>query len=141
MSEADQVRTLTEEAFWSKVHRGRKDNPHEVTAEQVDLGGLGTSLAGHLADVDNPHEVTAEQIGAATAAALAEHLADVDNPHAVTAEQLGISGGGGTPAGGSLRYHPRWSSADITTITGLTGAPNVKGGSRSEVKTMGSFQF
>ncbi|WP_292728061.1 hypothetical protein, partial [Methanoculleus sp.] len=66
MSEADQVRELTEAAFWARVHRLRRDNPHVVTAEQV---GAGT-------------------------------------------------GGGG---GSLLQYHPLWKSADLATITGLTG--------------------
>lgn len=73
-------------------HVNNKDNPHEVTKEQIGLGqvdntsdkdkpisnaqaevndklkseirGVGTILTNHKNDKDNPHKVTTEQIGA-----------------------------------------------------------------------------
>ncbi|HOB44430.1 MAG TPA: hypothetical protein PLK04_11850, partial [Bacillota bacterium] len=59
-NEADHIRKLTEEAFWSAVHRRRKDNPHEVTAEQAGAA-LESALLGHLTDTNNPHRVTVKQ--------------------------------------------------------------------------------
>ena len=32
MSEEEQIRALTEAAFWAEQHRKRRDNPHEVAA-------------------------------------------------------------------------------------------------------------
>src|SRR5690554_4288487 len=103
--EADQIRELTEEAFWSKVHRLRRDNPHEVTIEQT---GDVSGIEGRLLTVE-------------------AHLTDKDNPHEVTAEQVGATGGGGG-ASSLLQYHPLWHSADTTTITGLAGGNKWSGG-------------
>ena len=41
------------------VHEANKNNPHEVTWEQI-----GAAPANHVTDKDNPHGVTAEQVGA-----------------------------------------------------------------------------
>jgi len=111
MSEADQVRALTEAAFWAEHHRKRRDNPHEVAAGQVGAATVA-GLAAHLAGV-NPHGVTAEQVGAATTTALSDHVADTDNPHGVTALQVALASAG-------FGYHPIWHRADTTTIAGLT---------------------
>ena len=85
MSDKSYLQALQEAAFWSEYHRKRRDNPHAVTAEQLDLAELGPSLEGHITDDDNPHGVTAEQVGAALASGLSDHVADTDNPHGVTA--------------------------------------------------------
>ena len=66
MSEADQVRALTEAAFWAEHHRKRRDNPHEVAAGQVGAATVA-GLAAHLADRVNPHGVTALQVALASA--------------------------------------------------------------------------
>ncbi len=113
MSRADQVRTLTEEAFWSKVHRSRRDNPHEVTADQVGATGGG---GGDLEEVEN------------RLLAVEAHVVDKDNPHEVTAEQVGAGSGGGGGEVLPLRYHPLGHSADITTISGLMGEMKWAGG-------------
>ena len=118
--EADQVRALTEAAFWAEHHRKRRDNPHEVAAGQVGAATVA-GLAAHLADRVNPHGVTAEQVGAALASALSDHLADVSNPHGVTALQVALASAG-------FGYHPIWHRADTTTITGLTGTVKWYGG-------------
>jgi hypothetical protein len=98
--EADQVRALTEAAFWAEHHRKRRDNPHEVAAGQV-----GAATVAGLA---------------ATVAGLAAHLAGV-NPHGVTALQVALASAG-------FGYHPIWHRADTTTIAGLTGTVKWYGG-------------
>ena len=80
MSDKSYLQALQEAAFWSEYHRKRRDNPHGVTAEQLDLEELGASLEGHITDDDNPHEVTAEQIGAAHHAGYS-HLRDDRRGH------------------------------------------------------------
>ena len=98
--EADQVRALTEAAFWAEHHRKRRDNPHEVAAGQV-----GAATVAGLA---------------ATVAGLAAHLAGV-NPHGVTALQVALASAG-------FGYHPIWHRADTTTIAGLTDTNKWFGG-------------
>lgn len=60
------------------------------------VGTLEQETAAHYADKDNPHEVTAEQVGTykkaeidAKTAPFEEHLKNFSNPHLVTAEQVG----------------------------------------------------
>jgi len=60
------------------------------------VGTLEQETAAHYADKDNPHEVTAEQVGTykkaeidAKTAPFEEHLKDFSNPHLVTSEQIG----------------------------------------------------
>jgi len=107
VSEEEQIRALSEAAFWSEHHRKRRDNPHGVTAEQVGATGGG-------GDPFDPAEIEGRLD------IVEAHLIDFNNPHGVTAEQLGISEGGG--GGSLLKYHPIWMSADTTTITGLLGS-------------------
>ena len=88
------------------AHLVNKNNPHQVTAEQVGADASGsaaavqTKLDTHTANKNNPHQVTAEQIGAdasGSAAAvqtkLDAHAANKNNPHQVTAEQIGALSG------------------------------------------------
>ena len=88
------------------AHLVDRNNPHQVTAEQVGADASGsaaavqTKLDTHTADRNNPHQVTAEQVGAdasGSAAAvqtkLDTHTADRNNPHQVTAEQIGALSG------------------------------------------------
>ena len=88
------------------AHLVNKNNPHQVTAEQVGADARGsaaavqTKLDTHTANKNNPHQVTAEQIGAdasGSAAAvqtkLDAHAANKNNPHQVTAEQIGALSG------------------------------------------------
>ena len=88
------------------AHLVDKNNPHQVTAEQVGADASGsaaavqTKLDTHTANKNNPHQVTAEQIGAdasGSAAAvqtkLDTHTANKNNPHQVTAEQIGALSG------------------------------------------------
>ena len=87
-------------------HLVDRNNPHQVTAEQIGADARGsasavqTKLDTHTANKNNPHQVTAEQIGAdakGSAAAvqtkLDTHTADRNNPHQVTAEQIGALSG------------------------------------------------
>ena len=87
-------------------HLVDKNNPHQVTAEQIGADASGsaaavqTKLDTHTANKNNPHQVTAEQIGAdasGSAAAvqtkLDAHAANKNNPHQVTAEQIGALSG------------------------------------------------
>lgn len=60
------------------------------------VGTLEQETAAHYADKDNPHEVTAEQVGTYKKAEIdqktapfEEHLKDFSNPHLVTSEQIG----------------------------------------------------
>ena len=88
------------------AHLVDKNNPHQVTAEQVGADASGsaaavqTKLDTHTANKNNPHQVTAEQVGAdasGSAAAvqtkLDAHTANKNNPHKVTAEQIGALSG------------------------------------------------
>ena len=88
------------------AHLVDKNNPHQVTAEQVGADASGsaaavqTKLDTHTANRNNPHQVTAEQVGAdasGSAAAvqtkLDTHAANRNNPHQVTAEQIGALSG------------------------------------------------
>ena len=88
------------------AHLVDKNNPHQVTAEQVGADASGsaaavqTKLDTHTANKNNPHQVTAEQVGAdasGSAAAvqtkLDTHTANKNNPHQVTAEQIGALSG------------------------------------------------
>ena len=88
------------------AHLVDKNNPHQVTAEQVGADASGsaaavqTKLDTHTANRNNPHQVTAEQVGAdasGSAAAvqtkLDTHTANRNNPHQVTAEQIGALSG------------------------------------------------
>ena len=88
------------------AHLVDKNNPHQVTAEQVGADASGsaaavqTKLDTHTANKNNPHQVTAEQVGAdvsGSAAAvqtkLDAHAANKNNPHQVTAEQIGALSG------------------------------------------------
>ena len=88
------------------AHLVDKNNPHQVTAEQIGADASGsaaavqTKLDAHTANKNNPHQVTAEQIGAdarGSAAAvqtkLDAHTANKNNPHQVTAEQIGALSG------------------------------------------------
>ena len=93
------------------AHLVDKNNPHQVTAEQVGADASGsaaavqTKLDTHTANKNNPHQVTAEQIGAdasGSAAAvqtkLDAHTANKNNPHQVTAEQIGADASGSAAA-------------------------------------------
>ena len=93
------------------AHLVDKNNPHQVTAEQVGADASGsaaavqTKLDTHTANKNNPHQVTAEQIGAdasGSAAAvqtkLDTHTANKNNPHQVTAEQVGADASGSAAA-------------------------------------------
>ena len=56
------------------THIARTDNPHEVTAEQVNtyiksvidnkIAAVNTTISNHIADTNDPHNVTAAQAGA-----------------------------------------------------------------------------
>lgn len=56
------------------THRGRIDNPHSVTAAQVDAP-TNADLSDHTGNVSNPHSVTAAQTGAATQTDFDTHAA------------------------------------------------------------------
>ena len=124
MSEEDQIRELTEAAFWSKVHRLRRDNPHEVTAEQVGAGtgggggGGGASLLQYHPFWHSANTSTISGLG-------------TDIPK----WQGGVLGPDGRIYG--IPYHsesvliidPVAGTADTTTISGLgTGMPKWQGG-------------
>src|SRR5690554_4452342 len=99
MSDKSYLQALQEAAFWSEYHRKRRDNPHAVTAEQLE--GLG--------DVE------------ALLPAVEAHLTDTDNPHEITADLLGITGGG-NGGGGRVNlkaYHPVWYRADYILVGGF----------------------
>lgn len=89
-------------------HLGNKNNPHNVTAEQVkarpdtwlpSASDIGAAPASHAEDTNNPHGVTAAQVGARpdtwiptaseVGATPSDHAANKNNPHDVTAAQVG----------------------------------------------------
>ena len=71
----------------STKHNARRDNPHNVTKDQVGLGSVDDT-----ADADKP--VSGPQKAAldkkADATALSGHIADASNPHNVTKAQVGL---------------------------------------------------
>lgn len=85
-------------------HTGRTDNPHGVTAEQINAVTVGQYsylsglLTGHTGDYNNPHGVTASQVGAPTLANYAYlsgivtgHTGNYNNPHGTTPGQIGAA--------------------------------------------------
>ena len=77
---------------------------HEQKAAPHSGHASADALAGHVGDKENPHEVTAEQVGAISAGELAAHINDDENPHSVSAEQVGapVSVDGVSNAGGNI---------------------------------------
>ena len=75
----------------------------QVNAAQSASNEIDGAVSSHLEDKDNPHEVTAEQVGADPAGSAASvqgnldvHTNNKENPHGVTATQTGalpLSGG------------------------------------------------
>ena len=70
-------------------HTENKNNPHEVTKEQVGLGNVDNT-----SDLNKPVSTAqSEAINAAKAEvtkSINDHIADVRNPHRVTKEQVGL---------------------------------------------------
>jgi hypothetical protein len=109
----------------------RKDNPHDVTKEQIGLGDVPNvttenqtptySEANALAPLKSGETLTIAFGKLAKAvSSLISHLADMGNPHKVTAAQIG--------AAGSEHYH---RTTDITSgvldvARGGTGTTNYK---------------
>ena len=138
--EADQVRALTEAAFWAEHHRKRRDNPHEVAAGQVGAATVA-GLAAHLADRVNPHGVTALQVALASAGFGYHpiwHRADTTTIAGLSADTNKWFGGVLGPDGkiygipfnstSVLIIDPVAKTADTTTIAGLTGTYKWFGG-------------
>lgn len=87
--------TIEDEKFWKGYYLTAyglavKHGYTGSESEWVDM------IGGHPAKKDNPHEVTAEQVGTykkaeidAKTAPFEEHLKDFSNPHLVTSEQIG----------------------------------------------------
>ena len=71
------------------LHGADTNNPHGVTAEQIDAV-VQTNFDAHVGAV-NPHGTTAADIGAAPLATLTAHTASTNNPHNVTLVQLGLN--------------------------------------------------
>ena len=137
------------------AHLVDKNNPHQVTAEQIgaDVSGsaaaVQTKLDTHTANRNNPHQVTAEQIGAdarGSAAAvqtkLDTHTANKNNPHQVTAEQIGALSGivpltnGGTGASDGATGLKNLFAAGTTVLSS-----NQYGDTLPDASTVGQLFF
>lgn len=142
------------EDFLEKVpeldaHESARDNPHEVTKEQVGLGNVTNEAQATKAEFtahenanDNPHSVTKEQVGlgnlvneeqatkteftAHTAGTSGRHTAeDIDYSESHTVKQkideIIIEGGGGTMYHNELLNRESANAHPISAITGLSG--------------------
>ena len=137
------------------AHLVDKNNPHQVTAEQVGADASGsaaavqTKLDTHTANKNNPHQVTAEQVGAdasGSAAAvqtkLDTHTANRNNPHQVTAEQIGALSGivpltnGGTGASDGATGLKNLFAAGTTVLSS-----NQYGDTLPDASTVGQLFF
>ena len=137
------------------AHLVDKNNPHQVTAEQVGADARGsaaavqTKLDTHTANKNNPHQVTAEQVGAdarGSAAAvqtkLDTHTANKNNPHQVTAEQIGALSGivpltnGGTGASDGATGLKNLFAAGTTVLSS-----NQYGDTLPDASTVGQLFF
>ena len=137
------------------AHLVDKNNPHQVTAEQVGADASGsaaavqTKLDAHTANKNNPHQVTAEQVGAdarGSAAAvqtkLDVHTANKNNPHQVTAEQIGALSGivpltnGGTGASDGATGLKNLFAAGTTVLSS-----NQYGDTLPDTSTVGQLFF
>ena len=137
------------------AHLVDKNNPHQVTAEQVGADASGsaaavqTKLDTHTANKNNPHQVTAEQVGAdasGSAAAvqtkLDAHTANRNNPHQVTAEQIGALSGivpltnGGTGASDGATGLKNLFAAGTTVLSS-----NQYGDTLPDASTVGQLFF
>ena len=137
------------------AHLVDKNNPHQVTAEQVGADASGsaaavqTKLDTHTANRNNPHQVTAEQVGAdasGSAAAvqtkLDTHTANRNNPHQVTAEQIGALSGivsltnGGTGAADGATGLKNLFAAGTTVLSS-----NQYGDTLPDASTVGQLFF
>ena len=137
------------------AHLVDKNNPHQVTAEQIGADASGsaaavqTKLDTHTANKNNPHQVTAEQIGAdasGSAAAvqtkLDTHTANKNNPHQVTAEQIGALSGivpianGGTGASDGATGLKNLFAAGTTVLSS-----NQYGDTLPDASTVGQLFF
>ena len=97
------------------VHINNKDNPHQVTAEQVNtytkekidqlINAVKNDLTNHINNTNNPHNVTSEQVDTYNKAKITElinaaktaltnslnaHINNKNNPHNVTRTQLDV---------------------------------------------------
>ena len=97
---ADSSVYATKTAF--DAHVGNRDNPHEVTAEQIGLGNVENKSANELAPTWTlPAALSALVSGetlqiafgkiAKAGLSLISHLADMHNPHGVTYKQAGAA--------------------------------------------------
>ena len=88
------------------AHVNNRNNPHNVTKDQVGLGNVldveqasKTDLNNHIRNTNNPHNVTKTQVGLgnvldveqATKTEFDTHIQNTDNPHGVTKIQIGLS--------------------------------------------------
>ena len=114
-----------------------KADKSELNALQGDLTGVNNTLSEHISNKDNPHEVTKEQLGlgnvnntsdldkpisTATQNALnklaesintgGSHSSDKNNPHEVTASQIGL---GNVPNVTTNDQTPTYTEATNTT--------------------------
>ena len=137
------------------AHLVDRNNPHQVTAEQVGADASGsaaavqTKLDTHTANRNNPHQVTAEQVGAdasgsaaAVQAKLDTHTANKNNPHQVTAEQIGALSGivpltnGGTGASDGATGLKNLFAAGTTVLSS-----NQYGDTLPDTSTVGQLFF
>ena len=100
-------------------HRADKNNPHNVTKEQ--LGIDLSEFEEHIQNKNNPHNVTKEQLGI-DLSAYDEHLEDKNNPHKVTASQINAVSKNGDTVNGDLIVKGEFTVEDypIKSTNGIT---------------------
>ncbi|MBO4897833.1 MAG: hypothetical protein J5590_06015 [Clostridia bacterium] len=128
-------------------HMENKENPHEVTKEQVGLGNVTndrqateTALNSHAGNTSNPHSVTKSQVGLgnvtndkqATKSEYDAHVRGTADKHSgnvvmysptksvnAKIDELVITGGGGTMYHDELQNRAQSNAHPISAITGL----------------------
>lgn len=110
---ADLTAAITSITATANAHFMDYNNPHNVTADQIDayrkayidaaLAQIQTNLDAHAARTDNPHQLKASDVGAYSTtqidqisasitaglqALLQQHLQDLNNPHQTTAASI-----------------------------------------------------
>lgn len=120
------IKNLKELLELLNTHAGNKNNPHDVTAEQVGADPTGSSkavdnkLTNHVESKTNPHGVTAVQVGADPAGSaeavdnkLTSHVESRSNPHNVTAEQAGARPSTWTPSASEVGADPAGTAQNL----------------------------
>jgi hypothetical protein len=130
------IEGFLESAGEFSAHTANKENPHQVTKNQIGLKNVlnieqagKTEFYSHVNSRTNPHSVTKAQVGLsnvtndkqATEANLNAHTANVNNPHAVTKTQVGLGNVVNAEQATKAEYNAHVAdTADKHAVTGIT---------------------